>query len=564
MPLFLDAIAAVTTWLEGLGASAATRCPEKESEERCRVWRLAESVPILGGAAPLLVLKQDFPLTPARIEFDRKFCLRLPHIEVDGHFCHGVEFDPADVEAPVAAVSRVLSRLTDFLDRCADPGWIEAEFNRERQDYWARYAVGAKAPASYRMTELLLDIDPNLHGAQEATTLPLLDGRVFATTSTAEPERVAKARAWPLGGIIRGGALVVKLPPSERWTPNAWPKTFHDLDDLLSQVCGAPAKLRSWYMSRRWPNKAPVLVVLLHGPAVYGWRILPAAIARQSEPGLVPIDSTRVDRQWSLSRDHHSEDLAHLSGKKVVVLGCGSLGAPLIELLARAGVGTIEAVDPQTFEPENISRHLLGTPHIGFGKASALCARLRQNIPGAKLEAFGETAMQWCAKANQRPLPDIILDCTGERSVRIGISMLRKRTLNNTPVMMAWMEPFGAAAHVVLTSGGDTWPASDPADTAINFATWPDDVKVDLPGCGQGFHPYGVADAWGAAGMVAERALDLLKGERADSGVWSMVRHEGYFTGKSPEVRFNRPSPVPAEVESIIVHRPLTQVLQSV
>jgi Prokaryotic E2 family B len=125
MPLFLD-------------ASAATRCPGEESKERCRVWRLAESVPILCGATPLLVLKHNFPLTPARIEFDRKFCLRLPHIETDGHFCHGVEFDPADVEAPVAAVGRVLSRLTDFLDRCTDPGWVEAEFNRERQDYWAR------------------------------------------------------------------------------------------------------------------------------------------------------------------------------------------------------------------------------------------------------------------------------------------------------------------------------------------------------------------------------------------------------------------------------------------
>ena len=559
----MNAIESVTTWLAGLGASAATRCLEKESEERCRVWRLAEGVPILAGAAPFLVLQYDFPLTPARIELDRKFCLRLPHIEVDGHFCHGVEFDPADVEAPAAAVGRVLSRLAEFLDRCADPGWVEAEFNRERQDYWARYVASAKAPASYRMTELLLDIDPTFDGAQEAAALPLLDGRVFATTSTTEPERVAKAREWPLGGIVRGGALVVKLPPSERWTPSAWPKAFQDLDDLLSQVCGASTKLRSWYSSRRWPNKSPVLAVLLQGSAAYGWRILPAAVARQSEPGLVPIDVTRVDRQWSLSRDHRAEDLAYLSSKKVVVFGCGSLGAPLIELLARAGVGTIEAVDPQTFKPENISRHLLGSPHIGFGKAASLCARLQQNIPGARLQAFGEAAMQWCGRANQRPLPDLILDCTGERSVRIGISMLRKHALNNAPVMMAWMEPFGAAVHVVLTSGGDTWPTSDPVDTAVNFATWPDDVQVDLPGCGQGFHPYGVADAWGAAGMVAERALGVLNGEHAHSGVWSMVRHESYFTSKSPEVIFNRPSPVPTGVESIIEHRLLTQVLRS-
>ena len=561
VPTFSAAISTVTAWLDGLGPSAAMRCPDKESEQRCRVWRLAEVAPVLNGATPLLVLRHDFPLTPARIELDRKSCLQLPHIEVDGHFCHGVEFDPADVATPVTAVGRVLSRFSDFLDRCADPGWVEAEFNRERQDYWARYTVAAKAPASYRTIELLLDADVKIDEPQEAAALSLQDGRAIATTSTTEPERVAKARAWPLGGIVRGGALVMKLPTAEPWTPSVWPRSFHELDELLSQLNGSEGKLRNWYLARRWPNKAPVFVVLVQGSAGYGWRIVPSQAARQVEPALVPIDVTRVDRQWCLSRDHRIESLAHLATKKVVVLGCGSLGAPLIELLARAGVGTIEVVDPQTFEPENISRHVLGAPHIGLGKAASLCARLRQAIPGAQLDAFGEQAMQWCAKADQRQLPDLIVDCTGERSVRIGTSLLRKRVLKDAPLMMAWMEPFGAAAHAVLISGNDVWPTSDPADTAVNVATWPDDVQVELPGCGQGFHPYGVADAWGAAGMVSERVLRVLNGEQVCSGVWSMIRHEGYFRSKSPLVTFNRPPPVPVGVDSVIEHRLLTEVL---
>ncbi|WP_353398541.1 ThiF family adenylyltransferase [Hydrogenophaga sp. 5NK40-0174] len=517
----------------------------------------------MNGAAPILVLQHDFPLTPARIELDRKFCLRLPHIEADGHFCHGVEFDPADLASPVQAVGRVLSRLSDFLNRCGDPGWVEAEFNRERQDYWIRYAAGATAPKSYRTAKLLLDADVKIDEPQEAAALSLLDGRAFATTSTTEPERLARARAWPLGGIVRGGALVMKLPTPEHWTPSAWPRSFQDLDELLSQLSSSAGKLRNWYEARRWPNKAPVFAVLLQGPAVYGWRILPPPIARQAEPALVPVDVRRVDRQWSLSRDYRTEGLARLADKKVVVFGTGSLGAPLIELLARAGVGAIEVVDPQTFEPENISRHVLGAPHIGLGKAASLCAQLRQAIPGAELDASGENAMQWCAKADQRQLPDLIVDCTGERSVRIGTSLLRKHVLKNAPLMMAWMEPFGSAAHAVLISGNDVWPAWDPAETAVNVASWPDDVQVNLPGCGQGFHPYGVADAWAAACMVSERALKVLNGEQVTSGVWSMIRHESYFRSKSPSVTFNRPPPVHVGVDLVIEHRPLAEVLQS-
>ena len=55
MPLFVAAIGMVTAWFDGLGPSAAMRCPDKESEQRCRVWRLAEGAPVLNGAAPLLV-----------------------------------------------------------------------------------------------------------------------------------------------------------------------------------------------------------------------------------------------------------------------------------------------------------------------------------------------------------------------------------------------------------------------------------------------------------------------------------------------------------------------------
>jgi hypothetical protein len=519
---------------------------------------------MLEGTAPLLVLKHDFPLTPARVELDPKFCLRLPHVEEDGHFCHGREFDGPDIADPVAAVGKVLSTLDEFLANCAAPGWVEAEFQRERQNYWSRQAAGTKSPASYRTSELLLEIDPTVEGPQEAAAVPLSDeGKAFATTLSAEPERVAKARGWPVGGIIRGAALVVKLPLGERWTPSVWPKSFSDLDALLSEVCGTSTKLKSWYSARRWPNKAPVFVVLLHGPAVFGWRVLPAPIARQSEPALAPINVSRVDRQWSLSRDHNADGLGDLSAKKVVVFGCGALGAPVVELLARAGVGTIEVVDSQSFGSENIARHILGVPDVGIGKAAALCARLRRNIPGATLEPFGETAMQWFTKAKQRTQPDLVIDCTGERSVRIGTSMLRKSTLDNAPVMMAWIEPFGAAAHAVLTCGNTEWPVSDPADTAINFAAWPDDVQISLPGCGYGFHPYGATDAWGAAGMVVEKALDVLKSGFNNSGVWSLVRRESYFSSKSPSVTFNRPSPVPSGLESVIQYRPLEEALKS-
>jgi hypothetical protein len=75
----------------------------------------------------------------------------------------------------------------------------------------------------------------------------------------------------------------------------------------------------------------------------------------------------------------------------------------------------------------------------------------------------------------------------------------------------------------------DAWPDSDPADQWVNAADWPPDTRIDLPACSAGFHAYGVADAWQAAGFLAERILHVLDGRVSVSTIWSWVRARGFF-----------------------------------
>ena len=64
----------------------------------------------------------------------------------------------------------------------------------------------------------------------------------------------------------------------------------------------------------------------------------------------------RVDADWALSRDYQLDLLTARRHKRVLVLGCGSLGAPVAELLARGGVGELHLLDKEWFEAENCSR----------------------------------------------------------------------------------------------------------------------------------------------------------------------------------------------------------------
>lgn len=72
------------------------------------------------------------------------------------------------------------------------------------------------------------------------------------------------------------------------------------------------------------------------------------------------------------------ENLA-LRTKKVCVVGCGGLGGFIIELLARAGVGHITAIDCDTFEMTNLNRQLYCIPG-NLGEAKAIAAEARVAI----------------------------------------------------------------------------------------------------------------------------------------------------------------------------------------
>lgn len=71
-----------------------------------------------------------------------------------------------------------------------------------------------------------------------------------------------------------------------------------------------------------------------------------------------------------------------LKAARVLVIGAGGLGAPVLQYLAAAGVGTLGIVDDDTVSLSNLQRQVIyGTPDIGHLKADSATDAIRRINP---------------------------------------------------------------------------------------------------------------------------------------------------------------------------------------
>jgi molybdopterin/thiamine biosynthesis adenylyltransferase len=61
-----------------------------------------------------------------------------------------------------------------------------------------------------------------------------------------------------------------------------------------------------------------------------------------------------------------------LRGRRVTIVGVGSIGSAVADTLARAGIGTLALVDYDRLDQKNLARHILGDRDLGRRKVDAL------------------------------------------------------------------------------------------------------------------------------------------------------------------------------------------------
>ncbi len=166
-----------------------------------------------------------------------------------------------------------------------------------------------------------------------------------------------------------------------------------------------------------------------------------------------------------------------LAASRVAVLGAGGLGAPALQYLAAAGVGTIGVIDADAVEPSNLHRQVIhGIGDVGERKTASAARSLRELAPDVTVIEHDERLDESNA-ATILGGYDLVLDgadnfatryAVADACVALGLPLVWGSVLRfDAQLSVFWSSPPAPAEGVTLR---DVFPEPPPAGSVPSCA----------------------------------------------------------------------------------------------
>lgn len=228
------------------------------------------------------------------------------------------------------------------------------------------------------------------------------------------------------------------------------------------------------------------------------------------------------------SRRDQGTPLSWLAGKRVLVLGCGALGAPVADFCVRAGVKELTVADNGIVTPGILVRQPYLDADIGRPKAKALAERLsRVRVDMTVTPSVGNVRMTFFAAGQDLSEFDLVIDAAADASVRSVVERTRKDATVRPPLVTMVIGHDAERGLVTTNLTGATGAAADTFRKVAILAssTAPDwvDVGDDFfpanpraqlffpePGCSAPTFVGSAAQTSALAGMMLNEALMVL------------------------------------------------------
>jgi adenylyltransferase/sulfurtransferase len=176
---------------------------------------------------------------------------------------------------------------------------------------------------------------------------------------------------------------------------------------------------------------------------------------------LTPDQNTRYARQVLLP-EVGGTGQAKLLDTKILVVGAGGLGSPLLLYLAAAGIGHITIADDDTVALSNLQRQVLyDTPSVGQPKADKAGRRLTALNPDCNVTVIEDRITASNVHTHIQDM-DLVIDCCDNFNARFTLSDACVR--HKIPFVSAAVQGFdGMVAVLDPAQGGPCYRCFNPA-----------------------------------------------------------------------------------------------------
>ncbi|MCO7054918.1 ThiF family adenylyltransferase [Pseudomonas juntendi] len=367
----------------------------------------------------------------------------VPHLGPDGYLCYAAPGTQViDIYDPVGQIRTSLLQAAEVLEQVL-AGKMKEDLQEEFFVYWDGIYC-------------FHDVERRTSGRAEL--LQLSDNKMFVLTDDVDRSRAKFARPGrKIDEFISQIALITSSaaprPLQENWPPKTVSQILdwqHEMDEACRR------KIRDKIISA-YREKAPGLLIVIESEKTgysYGFIVHELQRNRPSDYRacdqripifdcpIEPVQMLRLDDKYLAERNIPGRTT--LASKRIGLVGCGTIGGFLGEMLVKAGAGTgggeLLLIDDDLVMPQNLGRHRLGFNYLFRPKAEALADELKIVLPSAQVRGFNNDAKD----VNLADL-DLIIDATGEESFGHWLAKA-----SSCPTLHIWIEGAGVAVRSLI------------------------------------------------------------------------------------------------------------------
>ncbi len=366
-----------------------------------------------------------------------------PHVTAGGGFCYvAANTEVVDIFDPIGFTLLSLERAAYVLDRIMAKEMVE-DLEEEFFAYW----VGDDW--------CLSDIQRKDSGELQLLALQQI-GMMFLTDDV----KRSAGKIQSLGGQIADrSAAVAMIVTSVKPKPSlqVWPpETLSDIlrwQQMLDKQCRKKIK---HHILKAYRAGHDAQLIIIESPSMpYGFLVTGlqehrvSAITRLCREPIYdrPIKRlmvAKIDDRYLAQRN--IPETKSLAGKRIALVGCGTIGGYLAEMLIKSGAGTmggkLTLVDSEILMPNNLGRRRLGFNRLFQHKAEALRDEFKLIMPSANALAHPVDVRE----ANLADY-DLLIDATGEEAIGHWLSVKYGKSM---PMLHAWIEGAGVAVRTLI------------------------------------------------------------------------------------------------------------------